>query len=165
MIWTLFLDGLVAALLIVAIVLAMSLNRRFAGLGRDRLEFTTLAQEFNAALARAEGSVACLKTTAAGLETENKRAETHEEDLRQLIERAEAVCDRLEAAVRATRPQGNVTPMPGRAGPGPGPGPASAPDRTPDRAQTPVPAQPATPAAAARSEAERDLLQALRFKR
>ena len=107
MIWTLFLDGLVAALLVVAIVLAMILNRRFAGLARDRMEFASVAQEFNAALARAEGSVACLKTTAAGLEAENKRAEAHEEDLRQLIERAEGVCDRLEAAVRATRAAGD----------------------------------------------------------
>lgn len=157
MIWTLFLDGLVAALLVVAIVLAMTLNRRFARLARERLEFASLAQEFNAALARAETSVACLKTTAAGLEAENERAGTHEEDLRQLIERAEAVCDRLEAAVRATRPpangtpatatKGNVTPMPER-------GPTGG-----------APVQPARTAAVPRSEAERDLLQALRFKR
>ena len=149
MIWTLFLDGVVAALLIVAIVLAMILNRRFARLDRDRLEFASLAEEFNAALARAEGSVACLKTTAAGLEAENKRAEVHEEDLRQLIERAEAVCDRLEATVRSARPQATLTPMPARAG------------ADPAAAQPPRPA----PAAGPRSEAERDLLQALRFKR
>lgn len=149
MIWTLFLDGLVAALLVVAIVLAMILNRRFAGLARDRMEFASVAQEFNAALARAEGSVACLKTTAAGLEAENKRAEAHEEDLRQLIERAEGVCDRLEAAVRATRPQATVTPMPVRTKADPAPGQQAGP----------------TPVAVPRSEAERDLLQALRFKR
>lgn len=149
MIWTLFLDGAIAALLIVAIVLAMILNRRFARLDRDRLEFASLAEEFNAALARAESSVACLKTTAAGLEAENKRAEAHEEDLRQLIERAEAVCDRLEATVRPARPQATVTPMPARANADAGAG---------------KPAKP-VPAAAPRSEAERDLLQALRFKR
>ncbi|MGZ8995234.1 MAG: DUF6468 domain-containing protein [Rhodospirillales bacterium] len=149
MIWTLFLDGLVAALLVVAIVLAMILNRRFAGLARDRMEFASVAQEFNAALARAEGSVACLKTTTAGLEAENKRAEAHEEDLRQLIERAEGVCDRLEAAVRATRPQATVTPMPVRTTADPAPGQQAGP----------------TPVAVPRSEAERDLLQALRFKR
>lgn len=157
MIWTLFLDGLVAALLVVAIVLAMTLNRRFARLGRDRMEFASLAQEFNAALTKAETGVGCLKTTAAGLEAANERAGAHEEDLRQLIERAEAVCDRLEAAVRATRPptnvtpatvtKGSVTPMPGRGATGG------------------VPVQPARPAAVPRSEAERDLLQALRFKR
>jgi hypothetical protein len=147
--WTLFLDGLVAVLLVVAIVLATILNRRFAGLGRDRLEFASLAQEFNAALGKAEASVACLKTTAAALEAENKRAEAHEEDLRQLIERAEAVCDRLEASLRAGRPQ------PGVAAP------------TAFASADPPPNQPAKPAAviAPRSEAERDLLQALRFKR
>jgi Domain of unknown function (DUF6468) len=149
-IWTLFLDGLVAALLIVTIVLAMILNRRFARLGRDRLEFASLAQEFNTALARAEGSVACLKTTAAGLEAENRRAEAHEEDLRQLIERAEVVCDRLEATARSARPQGTVTPMTGRTGAAPGPA---------------KPAEVAPATAPVRSEAERDLLQALRFKR
>lgn len=149
MIWTLFLDGLIAVLLVTAIALAMILNRRFAGLGRDRLEFARLAQEFNAALAKAEASVACLKTTAAGLEAENRRAAAHEEDLRQLVERADAVSDRLEACLRASRPQGNVTVMPGRAEADPGRG---------NRAK------PAA-AIAPRSEAERDLLQALRFKR
>lgn len=150
MIWTLFLDGLVAVLLVVAIVLAMILNRRFTGLGRARLEFAGLAQEFNAALAKAEASVACLKTTASGLEAENTRAEAHEEDLRQLIQRAEAVCDRLEASLRASRPQASVTPMPARAAAGPAQG---------------QPAKPAAAGLAPRSEAERDLLQALRFKR
>ena len=149
MTWTLFLDGLVAVLLVVAIVLATVLNRRFAGLGRDRLEFASVAQEFNAALGKAEASVACLKTTAAALEAENKRAEAHEEDLRELIERAEAVCDRLEGSLRAGRPQTGV---------------AAATART---SADPAPSQQAKPAAviAPRSEAERDLLQALRFKR
>jgi len=147
--WTLFLDGLVAVLLVVAIVLAMILNRRFAGLGRDRLEFASLAQEFNAALGKAEASVACLKTTAAALEAENKRAEAHEEDLRQLIERAEAVCDRLEASLRAGRPQTGAAAATVRASADPTPHPRAKP----------------TAAIAPRSEAERDLLQALRFKR
>ncbi len=149
MTWTLFLDGLVAVLLVVAIVLAMILNRRFAGLGRDRLEFASLAQEFNAALGKAEASVACLKTTAAALEAENKQAEAHEEDLRQLIERAEAVCDRLEASLRAGRPQTGAAAATVRAIADPTPHPR---------------AKPAA-AIAPRSEAERDLLQALRFKR
>lgn len=150
MIWSLCLDGLVAALLVVAIVLAMILNRRFARLGRDRAEFATLAQEFNAALARAEGSVARLKTTAAGLEAENRRAEVHEDDLRQLIERAEALGDRLEAAVRAVRPH---------------PATVVAIGTRPGAAAAANPPAGAAPAGAPRSEAERDLLQALRFKR
>ncbi|MCU0892995.1 MAG: DUF6468 domain-containing protein [Rhodospirillales bacterium] len=149
MIWTLVLDGLVAVLLVVAIVLATILNRRFAGLDRDRLEFANLAQEFNAALGKAESSVACLKTTAAALEAENKRAEAHEEDLRQLIDRAEAACDRLEASLRAGRPQSHGFAGPARAG------------------ADPVVRQLTKPVAVAapRSEAERDLLQALQFKR
>jgi hypothetical protein len=148
-IWTQFLDGLVAVLLVVAIVLATILNRRFAGLGRHRLEFATLAREFDAALGKAETSVACLKTTAAALEAENKRAEAHEEDLRQLVERAEAACDRLEASLRAGRPQSGGTAAPARA------------------SADPVVRQFTKPAAVAapRSEAERDLLQALHFKR
>lgn len=151
MIWTLFLDGLVAVLLVVAIVLATILNRRFAGLGRDRLEFAALAQEFNTALGKAEASVACLKTTAAALEAENKRAEAHEQDLRQLLERAEAVCDRLEASLRAGRPKTGATATAATAASG----------------ASPIVRQFAKPAAvvAPRSEAERDLLQALQFKR
>ncbi len=63
--WTLLLDGLVAGLLVITIVLAMILNRRFAGLRRDRLEFSALADEFHRAVASAEDSVARLKTTSA----------------------------------------------------------------------------------------------------
>lgn len=155
--WTLFLDGLVAVLLVITIILAMILNRRFASLRRDRLEFSTLAGEFHRAVASAEASVARLKTTSAELEGENRQAERHEDDLRQLIERADAAADRLEAAVRGARAK-----------------PGAARSRQSARADATaanvqamdVPAEAGRGAlAAARSAAERDLLQAMRFQR
>lgn len=154
MIWTLFLDCLIAGLLVISIMLAMILNRRFAGLRRDRAEFATVADEFHRAVARAEDSVGRLKTTAGELEAENRRAVQHEDDLRLLTERAGAAADRLEAAIRAGRPAtaervGNLT--------GAKMGFKNA---EPAKAMT-----AGAGAGGARSEAERDLLQALRFQR
>lgn len=155
MIWTLFLDCLIAGLLVVAIVLATILNRRFAGLSRDRAQFAQVADEFHHAVARAEDSVARLKSTTAELEAENRRALQHEDDLRLLIERADTAADRLETAVRSARPASGE-----RIGAGAGARIAS---------KNAVPAKLAMAGVAdggdARSEAERDLLQALRFKR
>lgn len=158
MIWTLLLDGLIAGLLVVTIVLAMILNRRFARLRRDRLELSALGEEFHKAVARAEDSVARLKTTAASLESENRQAERHEDDLRQLIERADAAADRLEAAVRGAR----AKPTAALRRHAIGPDAATSDRRTEAGSMTPV-----TPEAVndRRSAAERDLLKALRFQR
>lgn len=155
--WTLFLDSLVAGLLVITIVLAMILNHRFAGLRRDRLEFSTLAGEFHRAVASAEASVAKLKTTSAALEGENRQAGRHEDDLRQLIERADAAADRLEAAVRGARAKPTAALLRHSA-------------RTDAAAaglqSTDGPAEASPLAlAGARSAAERDLLQAMRFQR
>lgn len=153
MIWTLFLDCLIAGLLVVTIVLAMILNRRFAGLRRDRAEFATIAEEFHRTVASAGDSVGRLKATTAELEAENRRAAQHEDDLRLLIERADKAADRLEAAVRANRPAAS-----GRL-----PSPAGAKGGANGSALGE--AAMAAAGAGARSEAERDLLQALRFQR
>lgn len=163
MIWTLLLDGIIAALLVVTIVLAMILNRRFAGLRRDRLELSALGEEFHQAVARAEDSIARLKMASSGLASENRQAERLEDDLRQLVERADTAADRLEAAIRGTRTkpaslarQGNERVRP----------------QAEKQAEpsAPVPVGPDSPAGSAtaiakRSAAERDLLEALRFKR
>lgn len=154
--WTLLLDGLVAGLLVVTIALAMILNRRFASLRRDRLEFQGLADEFHAAVGRAEDSVGRLKATAAGLESENRNALSHEEDLRQLIERADAAADRLEAAVRGARARPAAALRHAGAALKPG-------TRVEDAGhglEAEIVAH-----ASARSAAENDLLQAMRFKR
>lgn len=153
MIWTLFLDCLIAGLLVVTIVLAMILNRRFAGLRRDRAEFATIAEEFHRTVASAGDSVGRLKATNTELEAENRRAAQHEDDLRLLIERADKAADRLEAAVRANRPA-----VSGRL-----PSPAGAKGGANGSALGE--AAMAAAGAGARSEAERDLLQALRFQR
>lgn len=161
MIWTLFLDGLIAGLLVITIVLAMILNRRFAGLRRDRLELSALSDEFHRAVARAEDSVARLKTTAASLDDKNRQAERHEDDLRQLIERADAAADRLEAAVRGIRPKPAAAlrrdPLPATAA-------AASRDDSGVSGEAALVASSAAQAAV-RSAAERDLLQALRYQR
>lgn len=160
MIWTLLLDGIIAALLVVTIVLAMILNRRFAGLRRDRLELSALGEEFHQAVARAEESVARLKMASASLESENRQAECHKDDLRQLVERADAAADRLEAAIRGTRAKPASLPRQGD-----DPVRPRAEKRTDPSA--PIPVGPGRPANTngRRSAAERDLLEALRFKR
>ncbi|MBL8660863.1 MAG: hypothetical protein JNM75_14040 [Rhodospirillales bacterium] len=156
--WTLLLDGLVVVLLVITIILAMILNRRFSSLRRDRLEFSTLAGEFHRAVASAEASVARLKTTSAELEGENRQAERHEDDLRQLIERADAAADRLEAAVRGARAIPDA-PLLRRQS-------ARADATAADAQATETPAKAGRASlAAARSAAERDLLQAMRFQR
>jgi biopolymer transport protein ExbB/TolQ len=149
---SLLLDGLVAGLLVVTIVLALILNRRFTSLRRDRLEFSTLAEAFHSAVARAEAGVALLKAQAAGLEEENRQAGRHEDDLHQLIERADAAADRLEAAIRGARPKiaaGQHASQAAEAHGKPATGEGVSTDS----------------GAHARSAVERDLIQALRFKR
>jgi Domain of unknown function (DUF6468) len=99
-----FLDVVVAILLVVAIGAAIVLNRRFAAFRAARADFERFIEQFNMAAARAEAGVNTLKTTgdATGraLQMSISQAQTLRDELTFLIERAGPMIDRLTSAHR-----------------------------------------------------------------
>jgi Domain of unknown function (DUF6468) len=137
----LVLVGLLAATLIHAI----RLERALGVLKRDRAALEALVAGFNDSTRQAESGVERLREAADGagrhLARQIEQVRRVEGDLGFLIERGDALADRLDAAVRAAR---QSTAAPGAA------------------------AQPTAPAGEVhppRSQAERDLLAALRLAR
>jgi hypothetical protein len=135
---SLILDILVAFLLIVTIGYAMVLNRRLGGLRRDKAELERMAKSFGDATTRAETSIGKLKNAAGGLKEQMQKAQALRDDLTFLIERGGVAADRLEDGVRGAR---------GKKGPG---------------VETRSAPRDEAPAADTRSDAERELLRALR---
>ena len=136
-------QALLLILILAAIPFAVRLERGLAALRRDRGALDASAAGFTEATRTAEATLVRLRAIAevAG-KTVGERVKLAEElrdDLRDLAERAEAAADRLERALHTSRHQ----PAESRA-----PSPAAPPDTTPMR-----------------SQAERDLLQALRIAR
>lgn len=140
-------QGLLLLLLAAAIPFVIRLERSLAALRRDRGALETSAAGFTEATRQAEGTLVRLRAIAemAGktVEERAKAAEALRDDLRDLAERAEIAADRLERALRAAR---------------------NAPAES-----RPAPTEPSVEEAALkssmRSQAERDLLQALRVAR
>ncbi|MCO6418417.1 DUF6468 domain-containing protein [Siccirubricoccus sp. KC 17139] len=134
------LDLLVVALLGATLPFAIRLERALRTARQDRAALEGSAAELGEATRLAEAATTRLRATAegAGRQVAEKlaAAEPLRDDLRYLIERAEALADRLDSLVRSARP---LTAEPGRA----------------------APAEPAE----ARSQAERDLLRALKAVR
>ena len=163
--WKLLLDLVVSGLLVATITYAVRLNNRLGALRKNRDDLAKTIVAFNEATVRAESSIPKLKRAAeeagAGLQERVEKAHSLRDDLAFMIERADAMANRLENAVRSARtdprPAGGAAPP---AGPRPG---------------TSRAAQQATVAAAAaaaedvdadeRSEAERELLRALQSMR
>jgi len=127
-----------------AIPFAIRLERQLAALRRDRGALEAGAAGMGEATRAAEAAMLRLRATAEGagkgVAEKIATAEPLREDLRFLTERAEALADRLDALVRAARPLAGQ----------------------PTALAAPVVAEPA---AAPRSQAERDLLKALRLAR
>ena len=138
------LDILVAVLLVTTIAYAMLLNRRLSQMRKDRAALEKLAASFANATSRARESTLKLRGSTEDLRECTGRAGAIRDDLKFLIERATATADRLEDGVRSARPRRSAasrsveTPAgePGRSGEG--------------------------RASAAASEADRDLLRAIR---
>ncbi|MDP1910481.1 MAG: DUF6468 domain-containing protein [Hyphomicrobium sp.] len=139
MTFALLLDILVALLLAVTIGYAVVLNRRLAGLRRDKGELESLAASFGQATLRAEESIGRLKKTAGELQELTAKADTIRDDLAFLIDRGSAAADRLESLVRQARGKAPPVAMTGA--------PAQ---QIPDDALEP------------RSDAERELMRAIR---
>lgn len=138
------LEALLLALLAATLVYAVRLERRLGVLRRDRAAIEALIAGFNEATARAEAATARLRAAAEGagreLADRIEAAERLKGDLVFLGERGEALADRLDARVREAR----------------------------SLAADPRPAAVPAPAAEVpklRSQAERDLMQALRLAR
>ncbi len=142
----LLLDGLVAGLLATTIVYCFLLHRRLAVLRDAQAEMAELIMRFNAAADRAKSGVDDLKqaTTAAGsdLQSEIRKARAMADELMVMAESGERLAERLEKGIGAARVQ-------------------SATSRKGEANQT----SGATAGGRARSDAERELMQALRQAR
>lgn len=131
---------LLIALLAVVLPFAVRLERRLAAVRRDRAAIESSAAGLTEATRLAEAASlrlrAAAETAGRGVAEKLAAAEPLRDDLRYLVERAEALADRLEGLVRVARPAVAEPPAPVAAGP-----------------------------AAPRSQAERELLRALKLAR
>lgn len=131
-----------SALLIATLFHALRLERALSVLKRDRTALESIVAGFNASTSQAETSIVRLRQAADGsgrdIAQRIDAGTTLRDDLALLTERGDRLADRLESLVRQARPQGApVNAM------------AEANDSEPR----------------VRSQAERDLLQALRMAR
>ncbi len=131
------LEFALVVLLGITLVHAVRLQRAIDALRKDRASLDEAVAGFDSGARQAELSMTRMRDAAQTLGGRLEAATALRDDLSFLCERGTQVADRLDHAVRAARP---LEPMPTPAGP-------------------PVPAPPAAPV---RSQAERDLLQALR---
>jgi chromosome segregation ATPase len=133
------------ALLVAATLFhAIRLERALGVLKRDRAALEELVAGFNASTRQAESGIDRLRTAADGagrqMAKQIESAATLKDDLMFLTERGERLADRMEKLVRAARPLAAEPP------------------------RTAVP-EPDPEAPRVRSQAERDLLKALRLAR
>ncbi|MGE4220253.1 MAG: DUF6468 domain-containing protein [Alphaproteobacteria bacterium] len=162
---TLIVEVIAAGLLLAVLVYAIRLNRLLAALKADRGELERLLQTFHQSTARAEQSVAKLRTSAAdiaqALQSNVGKAEKLRDELVFIVDRAGADADRLEAAIASARHSRSAAapavetaaaaPAAQRVEPASGHAPAGrAFIRSTTRTVTP--AQPAAPASAAQPE-------------
>ncbi len=157
--------GLLAATLVHAI----RLERALGVLKRDRAALDGLVNGFNESTRQAEAGIERLRAAADGAGRQIARqiesATALRDDLGFLTERGERLADRIDALVRAGRPVGDAArsadALLGRdaSRAGGGEGGRFAPD-----AFAPAAAEPGEPGRV-RSQAERDLLKALRMAR
>jgi hypothetical protein len=106
----LLLDVLLVVLLAATIAYLVILNRRLASLRENRAEIERQARDFAASTARAEASVAGLKTVAEGtgrsLQECIERSQTLRDDLEFMISCGNSLADRLESDLRQGRDTG-----------------------------------------------------------
>lgn len=127
---------------------ALRLERALGVIKRDRSDLEALVRSFNDSTRQAENGIERLRGAAEGagrhIARQIEAAANLKDDLGQLIERGEHVADRLDGLVRASREP-------------------DLPSRRPS--MTPEAELPAALAPRVRSQAERDLLRALRVAR
>jgi hypothetical protein len=143
---------------------ALRLERALGVLKRDRAALAELVQGFNDATSQAEAGIDRLRGAADGAGRQIARhvesAVALKDDLIFLTERGEKLADRMDGLVRAARGMTDRMPEPARAAPSFAASPAAAPAPV-----APALADPAEEEPRVRSQAERDLLKALRMAR
>lgn len=144
MTFALALDVFVAGLLVITIGIAAVLNHRLGKLRRERANLERLTSEFQNATARATEASRNLTVDSDSLRDGIEKAQSLNEDLAFLIERAGSAADQLEDRIRSARDHGER--------------PSPAPRSPSSKLRVAASAEPPSP----RSQAERDLLQALR---
>ena len=151
------LDGLLALLLLVTIIYAFVLSRRLSVLRSNKMDLEGFIERMNEATRRAEASLQGLKQAANGAKAELdrplSRAQTLRDELSFLIQRADAMGEKL-----ADQTVG------GTGGPSVEPKAATKPKRRPDASRVEARGQSEDAAAddEPRSKAERDLMNALK---
>jgi hypothetical protein len=142
--FSLVLEILVAGLLVVTISYTVMLNRRLRTMRQDKLALEKLAAKFVDSTMRAEESITRLKATADELKERIERAQGLRDDLAFLTERGGNAADRLESLVREARKE---TP--------------AEPPRSPAKGSGRL----AVPVDEVKTDAERELIKALRAAR
>lgn len=144
------LETVLLVLLTATLFHAVRLERALGVLKRDRAMLEELVAGFNSSTRAAEQGIERLRTAAEGtgrqVQRQTEVASGLKDDLAFLTERGEKLADRLDRVLRVARPLGQDTSDP-----------APEPSRDPSR---PDEAEPRL-----RSQAERDLLRALRMAR
>ena len=150
------LELVLVGLLAATLVHALRLERALGVLKRDRAALEALVAGFNASTHQAESGIERLREAADGagrqLARQLEAARGVDGDLGFLIGRGEQLADRLDALVRAARPLAAQAPAEA----------AGLPRRT-EAAAAPAPETEAPPRL--HSQAERDLMKALRLVR
>ncbi len=104
---TLWLDGLVAGLLVVTIAYAVMLNRRLANLRDGRAELEAMIGEFKTATEQAQGAVERLKQSAgkrqSDLAEQIESARALRDELAFLADRGSGEANRLEGLIKQGR--------------------------------------------------------------
>ena len=158
------LDILLVVLLTATLFHAVRLERALGVLKRDRAALEALVETFNASTRAAETGVERLRATTDGAGRQIQRqidtATALKEDLTFLVQRGEGMADRLDDLVRAARPSVGVAERPPSRSP-------YMPRETPrpEIAQFPAGERDTRDEPRVRSQAERDLLKALRMAR
>jgi hypothetical protein len=178
------LEGALVLLLAVTLFHAVRLERALGVLKRDRAVLEDLVAGFNESTRAAEAGIERLRgaTDGAGRQIARQidQSQRLKDDLGFLTERGDRLAERLEGAVRSARmyaDQQSINPSPAASAPvvatsAPSHTPPQTPSQTPSHAPEPAPVPPPNYAAAEppsgprlRSEAERELLRALRAAR
>jgi hypothetical protein len=146
---------------------AIRLERALGVLKRDRSALEALVASFNDSTQAAESGIQRLRATTDGVGRQIQRqidtASTLKDDLTFLVQRGEGLADRLDDAVRATRAATNFFPREGTTAGFSAPAFAAPPS---PRASYPTQDERAPrDEPKVRSQAERDLLKALRMVR
>jgi ABC-type transporter Mla subunit MlaD len=159
--YTLIFDIVFAVLLVVTIGYAATLNKRLNRLRKDKKDLENLARTFGESTQRAEENLNQLRTVAQALDIQMQRAQTLRDDIAFLADRGGSTADRLEELVREARDGLGVVPKPASASIATAQ-PRKAPEVEPRGMAAKAPNDAEKGGIEPRSDAERELLRALR---